>query len=64
MAVELDGLLHIKNEDYNQVKTELLDSKNIIVIRFKNEEIIRDLVTVLNKLKVVITKRENDLEKD
>lgn len=64
MAIELAGHIHVKRMDYDQIRTEILDFKNVTVIRFKNEEIIKDLVTVLKKLKMVITERKNYLEKD
>jgi very-short-patch-repair endonuclease len=64
MVIELDGHIHIKRRDYDRVRTEILDFKNVIVIRFTNDEITNDIDTVLKKLKVVILKRKKDLEKD
>jgi very-short-patch-repair endonuclease len=58
MVIELDGSIHMKRRDYDQIRTEILDFKNIFVLRFKNEEIINDLDTVLEKLKEVIHKRK------
>ena len=63
MVIELDGHIHVKRRDYDQIRTETLDFKNVIVIRFKNEEITNDLATVLKKLKVVINRRKRDLKK-
>ena len=64
MVIELDGLIHIKRRDYDRMRTEILDFKNVFVIRFTNNEIINDLDTVLKKLKLAILKRRKDLEKD
>jgi very-short-patch-repair endonuclease len=63
MVIELDGHIHLKRSDYDQVRTEILNFKNVIVIRFKNREITNDLDTVLKRLKVVIYWRKKDLEK-
>jgi very-short-patch-repair endonuclease len=45
------------------VRTEILDFKNVIVIRFTNEEIANDLDAVLKKLKIVINRRRRNSEK-
>jgi very-short-patch-repair endonuclease len=63
-VIELDGHIHIKRRYYDQLRTEILEFKNVIVIRFKNEEIAKDLDAALNKLKGIITMRKKDLEKD
>jgi very-short-patch-repair endonuclease len=63
MVIELDGPIHMKRKDYDQIRTEILDFKNIVIVRFKNEEITNDLDTVLKELKVLILKRKNRLEK-
>jgi very-short-patch-repair endonuclease len=64
MIIELDGQIHVKRRDYDQIRTEMLGFKNVIVVRFKNEEIYNNLDTVLKKLKVVIQRRKKDLAKD
>jgi very-short-patch-repair endonuclease len=60
MVIELDGHIHIKQMDYDKIRTEILYIKNVFVIRFKNEEITNDLDTVLKKLKEAILKRKKD----
>jgi very-short-patch-repair endonuclease len=62
-VIELDGHIHIKRKGYDQIRTEMLEFKNIIVIRFKNEEITNDLDTVQKKIRAVILKRKKDLHK-
>jgi very-short-patch-repair endonuclease len=61
LVIELDGHIHLKRKDYDQIRTEILDFKDVIVIRFKNEDITIEVDTVLNKLKVIITRRKKDL---
>ncbi|MGH7249684.1 MAG: endonuclease domain-containing protein, partial [Minisyncoccia bacterium] len=54
--IELDGSIHkIKaNKEYDEARTEFLESKNITVLRFWNSEIETDLKNVLNKIKIKI----------
>jgi very-short-patch-repair endonuclease len=49
--------------DYDQIRTQILYFKNILIVRFKNEEITNDLNTVIIKLKEVTNKRKQNLEK-
>jgi len=62
MVIELDGQIHIKRKDYDQIRTDILEFKNVIVVRFNNEIILSDFDYALNKLKVIINKRKKDLE--
>ncbi|OGB61775.1 MAG: hypothetical protein A2Y94_13555 [Caldithrix sp. RBG_13_44_9] len=64
MVSELDSYIHGKQRDYDQIRTEILEFKNILIVRFENAEIMENLDHSLNQLKVVITKRKNDLEND
>ena len=61
MVVELDGRIHVKHKDYDQIRTEILDFKDIQVVRYKNEEITKDIAVALKRLKITITKRKADI---
>ena len=61
MVIELDGHIHRKQKNYDQIRTEILDFKNVIVLRFKNEEIISNFNTALKNLKEAILKIKKDL---
>ena len=63
VVIELDGPIHMKRKDYDQIRTEILDFKNIVIFRFKNEQITDDIKPILKKLKVVAVKRKKELEK-
>lgn len=54
LAVELDGPSHENKREYDEYRTLLLNSKAIRVIRFRNEEVERDLPRVLGELKTVL----------
>jgi very-short-patch-repair endonuclease len=52
LVVELDGGVHDEkiNKDYDDARTVMLAGFNIIVLRFKNEEVINDMQGVLKKI--------------
>jgi len=53
LVIELDGATHNTkdNEEYDNARTEYLESKYISVIRFWNREVENNLPEVLNKIK-------------
>ena len=54
LAIELDGLIHKENKEYDKIRTEYLESKNIKVLRFWNSEIENNLEAVMLKIKAEI----------
>ena len=55
LLIEIDGGIHESQEDYDEIRTEIMETQqNIKVIRFSNEEVLNDLQNVLNKLKTLI----------
>ena len=56
IAIELDGSLHKDNKEYDQMRTDYFNSKNIKVLRFWNSEVERNLEGLLNKIKKEIKK--------
>ena len=58
--IELDGSIHIKKEDYDQTRTDLLGIKNLTVIRFANEEVLTDMDKVLLNLTEEVIKFKED----
>jgi very-short-patch-repair endonuclease len=57
LAIELDGAYHFKEEGrkYDQMRTELLESNKIKVLRFKNEEILNNMSGTLRTIEKHIT---------
>ena len=49
LAIELDGDSHkeIGAKDYDKIRTEYINSKEIKVLRFKNEEVMKNIKGVL-----------------
>ena len=54
LAIELDGSVNKENQEYDKMRTEYLELKNIKVIRFWNSEVEKNLETVLEKIRKII----------
>ena len=57
LIVEVDGRIHEKQKNYDQIREELLESKLYKIIRFKNEEIEDNINGVLIILKEYIIQK-------
>jgi len=51
LVVEIDGKIYDYQQDYDALRTHIINTLNIKVIRFRNEEIVHDLDNVMRKLK-------------
>ncbi|MCU0444432.1 MAG: leucine--tRNA ligase [Microscillaceae bacterium] len=53
LVIEIDGEIHQKpeNQEYDNIRTEILEELGFKVIRFNNAEVINDLDNVLSKIK-------------
>lgn len=51
LAIELDGVSHVENKEYDQLRTNYLKSTNIKILRFWNSEIENNLQKVLREIK-------------
>ena len=52
IVIELDGSIHDEkiNKEYDEARTAMLAGLNVIVLRFKNEDITNNLKEVLKKI--------------
>ncbi|KAF0135324.1 MAG: DNA methylase [Candidatus Saganbacteria bacterium] len=57
LAVEIDGGIHERRKDYDEVRQEIIESEGIQIIRFTNNEIINNKRDVLNKIEKSINYR-------
>jgi len=55
LIVEIDGLIHIKQEKYDEIRDIILMSKGYSIIRFKNEEVVENLSKVCQDLENALT---------
>jgi very-short-patch-repair endonuclease len=54
LCVELDGPVHDGQQDYDAARTEALGRLNIRVLRFRNEEVLRNLTSVLQRIEAAL----------
>jgi len=62
-VIELDGSVHDKkiNKEYDDARTTMLAGLNVIVLRFKNEDVINNITDVLKKISDVANMLNNDV---
>jgi very-short-patch-repair endonuclease len=60
LAIELDGSQHMEeqNQKYDEQRTEFLNSQNITVVRFYDNEVFLNLVGIIDKIISTITTLE------
>jgi len=51
LVIEVDGGYHLTNKEFDQARTEFLNSEGFNVIRFTNDEVKNDLTKVLTSIK-------------
>ena len=50
LAVELDGPSHLSREEYDAFRTDIMMTRRIDVVRFRNEEVFRSIDVVLRTI--------------
>ena len=50
LIIELDGSQHLDQEDYDQERTEYLESKGYKVLRFWNNDVMNDIDSVIRAI--------------
>ena len=50
LGIELDGLIHLRRKDYDELRQEIIESKGIKIIRLTNQEINNNKRSVLKKI--------------
>ena len=54
LVIEIDGKIHDRQKDYDEMRTFIMNTMGIKVIRFKNEEVKNNCESVESKLKKVL----------
>jgi len=54
LVVEVDGDIHRKQHDYDEMRTQLLKNKRMNVIRFSNDEVLKNINLTLIRLKEMV----------
>jgi threonyl-tRNA synthetase len=61
LVVEIDGDSHAERQEYDKIRTNLLESYGLKVVRFTNQEVFENIAGVSSKLKEIIELRQQDL---
>jgi very-short-patch-repair endonuclease len=51
LVVELDGEIHQLQKEYDEARTKHLEAYGYKVVRFRNEEVLTDLASVLETIR-------------
>ena len=54
LAIEVDGAVHLGSKEYDEERTQYLESTGLIVIRFSNEEIEENVDKVIESIYVCL----------
>lgn len=64
LIIELDGSQHIEQKEYDEERTEFLNSKGYHVLRFWNNDVMNNIDSVLNVIWDTLKKQSNTQEKE
>jgi very-short-patch-repair endonuclease len=59
LAVELDGKIHCEREDYDRRRDEIIRQHQILVLRFRNEDVLERIEEVLRRVRDISRTRVN-----
>ena len=51
LVIEVDGKIHLQQKEYDEARTQQLNSLGFTVLRFTNEEVLNDIENVISKIK-------------
>ena len=64
LIIEIDGKIHLKQKEQDELRTSTLNEKGYKVIRFKNEDIFTNAKLVVSKIKEVLDNRNTIINDD
>lgn len=54
LAIEVDGSIHKRRKDYDEIRQSLIESKGVMFVRVTNEEVKRDPRILYERIKMSI----------
>lgn len=54
LGIEVDGGIHLRRKDYDNLRQEIVESKGITIIRISNKEIAENKRSILKKIEEAI----------
>ena len=62
LIIEVDGSQHMNNVNYDNSRTQYLENKNFRVLRFWNNDVLKQHFSVLDSLTLALSQRERELK--
>ena len=54
LVIEIDGGIHESQKDYDVIRTDILQTMKLKVVRFKNEDVLNNIEKVLQRMEDLI----------
>jgi len=64
VVIEIDGEIHLQHQEYDLLRTNTLNEKGYLVIRFTNAEVLASPVIVVEKIKEVLNSRVDFIKEE
>ncbi len=61
LGIEVDGPIHLKQKEYDQARQEIIESKNITVVRITNDEVSKYREQTLQRLEEILLNHSTPL---
>jgi len=58
LAIEIDGSIHNNKKEYDELRTKALNESNIVVLRFRNEEVFTNTKDIIDRLNQILKIRK------
>ncbi len=55
LAIEVDGGVHKKQKDYDELRQSEIEAKNVMFIRVNNEDLEDNMCPLIRKIKEVVS---------
>jgi len=64
VVIEIDGEIHLQQQEYDMLRTNTLNEKGFKVIRFTNAEVFANPVIVAEKIKEILDSRKDFIKEE
>jgi very-short-patch-repair endonuclease len=59
LVVEVDGVYHDRQKEYDEKRDDFMAGHGLLVLRFRNDEVLADIQAVLSKIYSIAIERRN-----
>ena len=54
LVIEIDGKIHLKQQDYDKAREDILKAKSLHILRFENQHIVSNIDECLRKIVIYV----------